>query len=92
MVQKLDEELLGKMRPLLNKFNPAGAYDENLNNYDEYDLEIKSVVENYSSSMSLDDFQSMIYKVFAYKFTPEVVGDKNQFTELASSLFNLLKD
>lgn len=82
-----------EMRKIFNKadiaqLNLIGDIPE-----DEYDLEIKLILEKVNKNTDIFTLKNIIYDVFTYSFDEGIIYDKNNviYNNVAKEIYNLLR-
>lgn len=82
-----------EMRKIFNKadiaqLNLIGDIPE-----DEYDLEIKLILEKVNKNIDIFTLKNIIYDVFTYSFDEGIIYDKNNviYNNVAKEIYNLLR-
>lgn len=82
-----------EMRKIFNKadiaqLNLIGDISE-----DEYDLEIKLILEKVNKNTDIFTLKNIIYDVFTYSFDEGIIYDKNNviYNNVAKEIYNLLR-
>ncbi len=78
------------MRGILNKHDPIKIYYFT-KAFDEYDPEIKTIYKRSKAVNNLDNFTTLVHKVFIRWFGKDITGKKKKYVKLSKELFELLK-
>lgn len=84
----MNNELLNRMREVLNKHDPIGIYSRN--NFDEYDSEIREIRKIFIGCKDLDKFITEVHKIFIRFFDKRIAGNKQKYVKISKDLFKLL--
>lgn len=77
------------LRKIFNKYDPIKIY-LGKENFDEYDLEIDMIVNNFRYDMKRKDFLFMVRSVFIEMFDEKLAGPKSRYIGFAKEIYNLL--
>ena len=78
-----------KIRALLLQVDPIGIYDPEARNDDEYDSEIRVILERLPSCQTPQEIQAMLWEVFSGFFTPSIAGSQEHYRDLAQKISEL---
>ncbi len=76
-----------QLRLILNQEDPIGIYFGD--NPDEYDAEIKEILNRLPSCQNVDEIRKMVWIVFQNFFDEKIAGPKERYTKIADQLLAL---
>jgi len=81
--------LMQKLRDIINKYDPAGLIVDGVTPEDEYDSEIKNILDNFDSSIDKKQFASYIHSIFKQMFNEDIAGPVDKYYNMASEIHDL---
>jgi hypothetical protein len=74
------------VRRVVLDVDPMDLYFEEDDNFDEYDPEVREIVERLPEAKTVDDLTAMIWEVFKKFFSEELVGSPDRYRRIAQRI------
>jgi hypothetical protein len=87
----MNMKLLFQLRKLFNKFDLVGIYISEKINFDQYDPEIKLIVERFKICRDVNEFTIEVCSVFESMFWNGIFDSKLKYKYLAEETYSLLQ-
>lgn len=85
-----DKNIFSLVKEIIDKNDPIGLLKQG-SPPDEYDVEIKSIIDNASKCKTVKELQDKIYSIFRDSFGNETSGNKGLYLAIAKDIFEKIK-
>lgn len=77
------------VRRVILDVDPMDLYFEEDDNFDEYDPEVREIVERLPEAGTVDDLTTMIWEVFKRFFNEGLVGPPDRYRSIAQRILEI---
>lgn len=77
------------IRRVILDVDPMDLYFEEDDNFDEYDSEVREIIERLPEAKTIDDLTAMIWRVFKRFFSEELVGSADRYRSIAQRILDM---
>lgn len=82
---------MSQLRAITNKIDPMGIFLDKEVNFDEYDPEIKDMLQLFLKCKDFEEFYDGVYISFINWFDEANAGEKSKYHKLSGEVYKYLK-
>lgn len=85
------KQLVTNINDIIIRADPIGIYDSDAGNTDEYDMEVRAIIQNLPKCKNKQDLLEIIWQVFVRFFGSETAGTKDKYIIITEKVWDYLK-